>query len=203
MSTRGELARARSPNSDFPARAPDSTQGRRHDQHVESAPRVLFASAPRFPQSEASGYVCPSTSCGFSCASSLRGGCSTGASHQSRSRSLTPVRPNARPISHRTLGPDRETPIGCAGLSAPTPRLPRRYPSLRRNGAQLRCCGWRNRRSLSRSPRRLSLVVSQARCGVRSLANRGCNRRKRAANQQVRTATHLDRMRSSGGFLRS
>lgn len=141
MFTRGELARARSPNSDFPARAPDSTQGRRHDQHVESAPRVLFASAPRFPQSEASGYVCPSTSCGFSCASSLRGGCSTGASHQSRSRSLNAGTSECKadqPPDPRARSRDADRLRRALGTDAPPPTSVSKSPAERRPTPLLR-----------------------------------------------------------------
>jgi hypothetical protein len=60
----------------------------------------LLASPSRFPLTGKRQAMCASCGpAGFSSASSVRGGCSTGASLQSRSRTLTPARRNSSPAS--------------------------------------------------------------------------------------------------------
>jgi hypothetical protein len=71
--------------------------------------------------------MCTSTSCGFSGTSSLRGGCSARASHQSRSPTSTPPPPNARPAS-RSFRPVASAPTA-ALLRTPAPALPHRWVS--------------------------------------------------------------------------
>jgi hypothetical protein len=103
---------------------------RRHDQGLRSLPRAVVGSG-RCPLTGKRQAMCASMSCGFSCASSLRGGCSTGASLQSRSPTLTPPRPNASPANPAlpARGERVRRPPCSGGRSRPW--LTDGYPSLR------------------------------------------------------------------------
>jgi hypothetical protein len=81
-----------------------ATQGRRHDLDVK-CPRwcALVRFAVPFPSPRNARLCAHLRPARFSCASSLRGGCSTRASRQSRSPTLRPTAADARPNPRRLL----------------------------------------------------------------------------------------------------
>ena len=90
-----------------------------------------------------------------------------GASLQSRSPTLTPPRPNARPANPALSGL-RRAHLTVRLLWAPMPALPppRGIQVSGRNAVQLRSCGGRIRRFFGRLAHRRSLRPARAKCGV-------------------------------------
>ena len=109
---------------------PDGNSTEATRPHVRLSAGVPFSLRPLVPAHRKRQAMCPSTSYRSSCASSLRGGCSTRASLQSRSPTLTPPRPNARPANPASSG-RASAPDGPTARADPGPASPEGYPSLR------------------------------------------------------------------------
>lgn len=187
------------------ARAADSNLTGATRPVLNSPPRRLAGFAVSFPLNrEASGYVCIQRSCGFSFASSVRGGCSNGASLQPRSPTLTPTRPNARPASPALPARGkRARRLQFSGRPS-RPYLTGGYPSLRAKGRSTPLLRRPNPSILRRPAGRHA--VGRPVGEMRSYARGRISDASPAKSLQTRSQRRGNQTRpkrSSGGLLRS